>query len=689
MRLSAVLVCTFVAGPAFAADYHVDPTGNDGGQGSSAAPWKTIQKAADTMQPGDTCTVHAGTYREWVKPARGGTSESARIVYRAAQGQQVSIKGSEAVTSWTSAGTNVWKAVVPNSTFGSFNPYSSTISGSYMTYGQSYHQGDVYLNGEPLSEVLSQGETSAAKTWYAQVDATNTTIYANFGGTDPNGALAEINVRKYVFAPSVTGLGYITIDGFTISHGATNWAPPDAATQEGMVATSWGIYWNILNNVITDSKNVCLISGMVSGGGSQAIDRVGNHVISGNTIRRCGEAGIAGSHGLPASVIAGNLIEEINPARHFGGYETAAIKIHSAIDVVIAGNVIRRVHSPRNGSSNAGIWLDWQAQGSRITGNVIYDIDDTAIELEADHGPNLLDNNVLVGNDSTNTLWDVAESTTYVHNLFVNFSWSGNGDGRTPSYFTPHTTQAKGNGTITNKENKYYNNIHVKKGLGVGQSSGFASDNNVYYGGATKTGWGDAKSVVHTGFDAAFAATDLADGVTVTWKADTAPTDVACPLITRAFIGTAALTGQGIENHDGSPITIDKDMTGAARSATQPTAGPLEASSATNTVTLRVGVAGAPGSGGSSGTGGSGGGSTGSGGSARTDGGGTAGSKAGATGTGGGAAAAGTDAIPDEEVTDQSGGCGCRVAGGVRAADVWLAALAALLFARRRRYATV
>jgi hypothetical protein len=452
-----------------------------------------------------------------------------------------------------------------------------------------------------------------------------------------------------------------------------------------MIKTNWGLKWIIENNVIKDSKNVCIVSG--TGGGDQAIDKVGNHIIRNNWISRCGEAGIAGSHGLPASVIEGNLIEEINPALHFGGYETAAIKIHSAIDVVISGNVIRRVHSAHNGASNAGIWLDWQAQGSRITGNVIYDIDDTAIELEADHGPNLIDNNVLIGNDQTNTLWDVAESTTYAHNLLANFSWSGNGDGRTPSYFTPHTTEGLGTQTISQKENRYYNNIHVTKGIqGIGQSSGFLADYSVFYDGATKTSWGDAHSVVKATFDPAVTVSDLPNGVEVTWKTDTAPTDVSCPLITRDFIGVTALTKQGIENHDGTPITIDHDMTGAARSATHPTAGPLEASGASNKVTLLVGPGGSPaaGAGGAAGTGGT----------ARIDGGpGTVKADGGKAGSSGSATtppngAAGDPALDEsgDDTAPADGGCACRT-GSPAFGDVWLAALAFGLasFARRAR----
>lgn len=45
-----------------AATYHVDPSGDDSGSGSSSDPWQTLQKAADTVVAGDTVLVHAGTY---------------------------------------------------------------------------------------------------------------------------------------------------------------------------------------------------------------------------------------------------------------------------------------------------------------------------------------------------------------------------------------------------------------------------------------------------------------------------------------------------------------------------------------------------------------------------------------------------------------------------------------------------
>ncbi|MBE3096258.1 MAG: DUF1565 domain-containing protein, partial [Planctomycetes bacterium] len=83
-----------------AREIHVAKMGDDAAAGDQARPYLTLSKAAAAAQPGDTVTVHAGTYREWVKPARGGTSEQSRITYRAASGEEVLLKGSERITSW-------------------------------------------------------------------------------------------------------------------------------------------------------------------------------------------------------------------------------------------------------------------------------------------------------------------------------------------------------------------------------------------------------------------------------------------------------------------------------------------------------------------------------------------------------------------------------------------------------------
>src|SRR6478735_8215821 len=116
-----------------AAEIHVSPSGDDANSGSAGAMLKTISAAANLAQPGDTVTVHAGTYRERIDPPRGGTSDSNRIVYRSAEGEAVTIKGSEIVTGWQFVGNDTWKATLSAGFFGGFNPFNNRLIGDWFT----------------------------------------------------------------------------------------------------------------------------------------------------------------------------------------------------------------------------------------------------------------------------------------------------------------------------------------------------------------------------------------------------------------------------------------------------------------------------------------------------------------------------------------------------------------------------
>ena len=75
----------------FSKTYYVDntsPNADDNGPGDKARPFRTINKAAQLLQPGERVVIAAGTYRECVRPARGGTSPAQMISYEAAPGRE-------------------------------------------------------------------------------------------------------------------------------------------------------------------------------------------------------------------------------------------------------------------------------------------------------------------------------------------------------------------------------------------------------------------------------------------------------------------------------------------------------------------------------------------------------------------------------------------------------------------------
>jgi hypothetical protein len=73
-----------------ASTYYVAKNGSDDYAGTEALPWKTIQKAANTVVAGDTVYIKTGTYNERVIPANSGSSGSP-IIYAPYESDEVII----------------------------------------------------------------------------------------------------------------------------------------------------------------------------------------------------------------------------------------------------------------------------------------------------------------------------------------------------------------------------------------------------------------------------------------------------------------------------------------------------------------------------------------------------------------------------------------------------------------------
>jgi hypothetical protein len=566
-----------------AIEYHVSPDGFDTATGTETRPFRTIQKTADVMLPGDVCIVHPGTYREEVIPPRGGTSESQRITYRAAQSRTVFWKGSDRFANWINHSGNTWRVTIANTSFGSFNPYTHFVNEEWMTYGQDHHRGQVFFEGRQYREQSSlAGVTSSSGTWYVEQSGTNTVIYANFGGADPNTGLAEVTMRKSVFRPTIDGgVNYITISGFDMMHAAPNWSPPCPRTedQEGLITTYRGHHWVIERNIISDSRTVGIVSGSLQNDWSKNYNTMGHHIVRGNIIRNCGQSGICGWGGWGCSIIEGNLIEEINPLMKFGGYETACIKIHSSADYTIRNNVLRGVYCPRSVEGcYLGIWIDWANQNVRISGNFIYDIVQCPLNFEKNVGGHLVDNNVIVANDGwCGGIRDTdAHQVHCVHNLLVNCKQTYDVDDRTASYYEPHTYNRIGSWKMSPGTGRYCNNIYVEEGLSSHWTDiGNVADHNVHYAGAQTAAFEGSNSREISSFDPEVVITSLPNGAEVTYSVDPSFPGMSAPTITAFFLGANSRTGALMEEPDGTPMDLTHDMLNAVRSP-NPTPGPFE-----------------------------------------------------------------------------------------------------------------
>ena len=96
----------------------------DGADGTAAHPFPRIQQAASLAEPGDRVRIHAGVYREWVHPERGGTDPRHMISYEAFGDGKVEIRASEQVKSFRKS--TGWRLAS--------NPFASTEPAQMRVY---------------------------------------------------------------------------------------------------------------------------------------------------------------------------------------------------------------------------------------------------------------------------------------------------------------------------------------------------------------------------------------------------------------------------------------------------------------------------------------------------------------------------------------------------------------------------
>lgn len=607
-------------------EYHVSVNGNDSNNGSLEAPFCTISKAAQVAVAGDTVTVHEGVYREWVKPENGGTDNENRIIYQAAEGEKVVIKGSEVISNWEALGDDVWKAALPNEMFGDYNPYEQAVEGDWLLRPRNpfRHTGEVYRNGKALHEVFSVEEVRREPaTWYAEVSDDTTVIHANFGADNPNEALTEVNVRKCCFYPEKTGLNYITVRGFEIAQAASPWAPP-TAEQFGMLGAHWSKGWVIEDNILHDAKcsavslgkNATIGDNLASKGKRKSgyqyqienvfkakeygwtKDKIGSHIVRNNTIYDCGQNGIVGHMGCAFSEIYGNHIYNIGNKEEFFGWEIAGIKFHAAIDVQIHDNYIH------NCGGSAGIWLDWQAQGTRVSRNLLRSNKTVEGDLfiEVSHGPYMADNNIFA---SRHNISSVSQGGAYIHNLCFGANRRKPCLPRFTPYHGKHTTEVAGYVCIYGEDDRWYQNVFAGNGeedetfqKGTAQYNGCPASIEEYYReehkgeGSDETGRQPAYIDGNCYFNGAEAfdreENKLVSNMDIHAKLIDEDGKVYLELdvpqellqVKTTIIGTENLeppriSEQRYENPDGTPLAIDTDYSGKNRGET-PTPGPFE-----------------------------------------------------------------------------------------------------------------
>ena len=286
-----------------------------------------------------------------------------------------------------------------------------------------------------------------------------------------------------------------------------------------------------------------------------------------NIVAHCEQAGIVGSLGAVFSVVTGNTIHDIHVRQAFSGAEMAGIKFHGAIDVVISHNNIFR--------TNRGLWLDWMAQGTRVTGNLFHDNTED-IFAEVDHGPFIVDNNILL---SPRALWNGSQGGAYVHNLFGGIIELLPFGRRQTPYLKPHSTEVAGYHDNPNGDDRFYNNVLASGAdLSVYDNAPLQvkMEGNVFLKGAKPSKFED-RPIIEPDFDPSIRLIGEANGIELEMKWSPAwQSERLRKLVTSELLGRALIPNLPYEQADGSPVRIDTDFFNQHRAESNPTPGPFQ-----------------------------------------------------------------------------------------------------------------
>ena len=416
--------------------YYVNgTTGNDDNPGTQAQPFKTINKAAQVLEPGERVLIASGTYRESIDPARGGSGPDKLISYEAAPGASVVVSGAMEIKKWNPStgfadrGAHlghpaIYEAKLSGSWFGGYNPFGMlnlpqqkaylVTVGDRLEGNAGYNmpwlrkqvnlatyyrrRGIVFVDGKPLTQVDTYEELfdrapGSSRSSSRPVNATivekpQNHLFDEFGGS--------------------AGRVFIENDGLTLHIRLNNDANPndhdvEVTTKEtafrpsqrylgyirirgihfekvgngfpmpqiGMVSTNRGNHWILENDTFEWANSIGLDIGNEVWDGNSPPQTIGYDIVRGNTFRYCGIEGLGGA-GNPDGLH--NVLVEKNLFEWIGWQDAAGMSESAGMKLHNSIDLLFRENVVRHIRHANGIWLDTINENDRITRNIFADI---------------------------------------------------------------------------------------------------------------------------------------------------------------------------------------------------------------------------------------------------------------------------------------------------------------------------
>ena len=408
LSLSAPVLAVTHAPEAAAADgstIHVSAEGgSDAGDGSAAKPFQTIKAALKKVGNGGTIELANGTYRE------GELAVDKGVTIKAAEGAKPVLTGAEVPTNWSAGGGGKWSTGKDMVRFCTV----CTINADPAKEGIAAHPEQVFVDGKPLTQVLSRDEVTAS-TFY--VDDPDPVTLKN-----PNNNQAGYNAKPHRGTSYVIGVDpsqhqvevvqhsralsfntdNITLSGLTVEKysAVQRWDYPDpeigTISGGGMIVAAHGAP-RIENSTFRYSSTA---------GALQVIDST-NAVVSNNLFESNGSNAF-GINDSSGAKVENNLWRNNNTSgfitKDCGAYCTLAdTKITHSKNIRFANNTVDYsatgvdISDPNAYDQNrgAGIWFDEGVMDSEIVGNYFVNVP-VAIFNEVSAN-NLIASNIVAG----------------------------------------------------------------------------------------------------------------------------------------------------------------------------------------------------------------------------------------------------------------------------------------------------
>jgi copper-binding protein NosD/uncharacterized protein DUF1565 len=333
--------------------FYVAKTGNDSNPGTQAAPWRTMQHAADTVRAGSTVNVRGGIYEERVTLKASGNGTDGYITFRSYPGETAILDAEH---------------LVPEGRGGILTIHNQSYVRIEGFEIRNYHTAERRLTPLGISVIGAGSHIELLKNNVHHIEQT-------FDGRDAPGHGANGFGIAVYGTDAKTPISELVIDGNEVHHLKTG-------SSESLVVNGNVTNFRITHNVVHDNNNIGIdVIGFERTAPDPAVDQARDGVVSGNLVYNITSRGNPAygndenSDGIYVDggtriLIEQNVMHDVD----FGIELASEHKDRATSYIVARNNLIYHCHT-------AGVSIGGYAperghtEHSTVVGNTLYDND--------------------------------------------------------------------------------------------------------------------------------------------------------------------------------------------------------------------------------------------------------------------------------------------------------------------------